>query len=249
LEGAVREGNPTENGWASYPSEKWCASRMQAVDGGLWRHCAERYGGPILDLCCGSGAFAVGLARRGYEIVAVDFNPGMVDVARQWATREKLPITVIQADITRLELPRRFRLAILPGWSWQVLLTAEEQIAFLRGVHACLEPGGALALDIFMPINRQRGLIYENGKWIWPPNPHYHNGAARSFDPLTQIEDLKESNVHPVRVRHTTLGEFDLLFQSTGFRRVELFGDSMPLRPYTGGPDCDYAMVAEKYIS
>jgi hypothetical protein len=82
-----------------------------------------------------------------------------------------------------------------------------------------------------MPINRQRGLVFEDGKWIWPPNPQYHNSTPRSYDPLTQIEDMMESNIHPIRIRHTTLGEFDLLFRQTGFRRVELFGDSMPLRP------------------
>jgi hypothetical protein len=166
--------------------------------------------------------------------------------AREWAEREKLPITVVESDVTKLELPRKFKLAILPGWSWQVLLTAEDQLAFLRGVHACLLPGGALAFDIFMPVNRQRGLVYENGKWIWPPDPHYHHGSPRSFDPLTQIEEMRESNVHPIRVRHTTIGEIDLLFGMTGFQRVELFGDSMPLKQFTGGPECDYAIVAER---
>jgi ubiquinone/menaquinone biosynthesis C-methylase UbiE len=47
---------------------KWFADR-----------CPRR--GSLLDLCCGSGAYSVALARLAFQVVGVDSAPGMVDVA------------------------------------------------------------------------------------------------------------------------------------------------------------------------
>src|SRR5215468_1422620 len=38
--------------------------------------------GPVADLGCGTGAHALALARRGFDVVGVDGTPGMVEVAR-----------------------------------------------------------------------------------------------------------------------------------------------------------------------
>ena len=43
--------------------------------------------GPVADLGCGPGAYALALARRGYDVVGVDGSPRMVEVARAPAAR------------------------------------------------------------------------------------------------------------------------------------------------------------------
>ena len=40
--------------------------------------CARKFGGPVLDLCCGTGRFALPLAQAGYEVVGLDYNEDLV---------------------------------------------------------------------------------------------------------------------------------------------------------------------------
>ena len=43
---------------------------------------AKRYGGPVLELGCGTGRVTVPIAEAGVEIVGLDISQAMLDVAR-----------------------------------------------------------------------------------------------------------------------------------------------------------------------
>jgi len=65
-------------------------------------------GGRLLDLGCGSGVDAVHMARRGHEVLAIDWSPGMVAQTRQQAARAGVAerITTATLGIHQLsELP------------------------------------------------------------------------------------------------------------------------------------------------
>jgi len=240
----------SENGWASYPAQVWQQSRMQPVQNRFWHYCADRYGGPILDLSSGNGRYSIALAERGFEVVGVDINEGMVRIASDWARAraaagERLNVRFQVGDMVRLNLGMRFRLAILPGWGFQLLLSQEDQLAFLERLRRHLHPDGAFAFNTFCPLCRQPGLQFGDGKWFWPPDPAYHNGAIRTYDSPTQVESLVESNVHPIRLRHTWLSEIQLLFRMTGFRIRQLYGDDRTMQPFTGSDGDDYTVLAE----
>jgi cyclopropane fatty-acyl-phospholipid synthase-like methyltransferase len=47
--------------------------------------CGEAAGKRILDIGCGSGRYGVEFARRGAEVVGLDFAPGMIEIAREAA--------------------------------------------------------------------------------------------------------------------------------------------------------------------
>lgn len=241
-----------ENGWISYPVDVWNEKRPPILLGDLpfWQYCAEKYGDPILDLCCGNGRITIPLADLGFEIVGVDVNRDFIASAQHRLkkmadTSRKLKVSFHVGDIVNLELSRAFRLAIMPDWSFQVLLTQEDQLSFLRRLREHLVRGGAFAFNLFIPFHRQRGLIEKDGLYEWPPDPSYHSGAPRSYDLVSQIERLVESNVHPIKIRHTNLSELKLLFRLTGFEIVELYGD-VDSRPFTGNTDNDYTIVARR---
>jgi len=243
-----------ESGWDSYPAELWDRNHPPPLSKEqlrFWLYCAETYGGPILDLCCGNGRYAIPLAERGYEVVGVDVNQGMITSAQQLAREtadagREVKASFHAGDVVNLDLGRTFRLAIMPGWSFQVLLSQEDQISFLQRVREHLLPGGAFAFNVFIPFNRQRGLVEKNGAYEWPLDPSYHSGAPRTYDPVSQIETLVESNVHPIELRHTSLSELKLLFQLTGFEIAELYGDDEDMRPFTGKGGDDYTVLAAR---
>jgi len=100
--------------------------------------------GPVADLGCGPGAHALALARRGYGIVGVDDSPGMVEVARSRAERDKVDATFKVHDVTA-SLPFADdslggALAIL------VLQHLPNPGAFIAEIRRCLRPGGHLLI-------------------------------------------------------------------------------------------------------
>jgi SAM-dependent methyltransferase len=233
------------NGWLGYPLELWNAQRPgdSLDDLPFWTYCAEKYGGPVLDLCCGTGRISIPLAEQGLEVVGVDLNPGFIACARE-RTGAGLPVSFQVGDITRLSPAGRFRLAIMPDWSFQVLLTTDDQLSFLHSLRTALVPGGAFAFNLFIPFHRQRGLVERGGGYEWTPDPAYHHGARRLFDHVAQIETLIEPGPHAIRLRHTTLPELRLLFDLTGFAIAELHGDT-DRRPFTGAADDDTTIVVQ----
>src|SRR5512147_2811874 len=56
----------------------------------LVRLSGAQVGRKALDVCCGTGDIAFGLARAGAEVVGVDFSEPMLEVARQRARRSFL---------------------------------------------------------------------------------------------------------------------------------------------------------------
>ncbi len=46
---------------------------------------AEKLGGPLLDLACGTGRMSIHMALRGYEVTGVDIVPEMIAHAQKKA--------------------------------------------------------------------------------------------------------------------------------------------------------------------
>lgn len=65
----------------------------------------------VLDAGCGTGRVAVELARRGIKVVGVDADRSMLATARRRAPE----LTWVEADLTSLDLGRRFPLVLLAG--------------------------------------------------------------------------------------------------------------------------------------
>jgi ubiquinone/menaquinone biosynthesis C-methylase UbiE len=57
----------------------------------------------ILEIGCGAGLLSVDLARRGFEVAAVDSTSAMVELARRNAVRAGVHVSVAQADAHHLE--------------------------------------------------------------------------------------------------------------------------------------------------
>ena len=58
--------------------------------------------GPALDLGCGSGIWAVNLARRGWEVTGVDVVPKAIRAAKKRAQEAAVEVRFIEGDVTKL---------------------------------------------------------------------------------------------------------------------------------------------------
>jgi SAM-dependent methyltransferase len=126
-------------------------SLMSVVPYRLWISYVERIWerlgrcpGRVLDLACGTGNTTLELARRGREVVGVDYSAPMIEIARTKAP--SIPFYV--QDARALDLPERFDDAVCLFDSLNYILEWEGLTAALEGVGRHLEPGGTFVFDL-----------------------------------------------------------------------------------------------------
>ncbi len=105
----------------------------------------------ILDIGCGTGTFALRLAARGAEVVAVDPAAGSLAVARAKPGADR--VRWIHGDASSLP-PLEIDLATMTGNVAQAIVDPAEWDVTLARVHAALRPGGRLVFETRDPADR-----------------------------------------------------------------------------------------------
>ena len=212
---------------------------------------AERTGGPLLELGCGTGRLLLPLAEAGYEVTGVDMSEQMLAIARAKLDAGDLSdqATLLLADMREVQLEQRYRLAFIAINSFMHLTTMEDQLAALRAWRDALLPGGLLVIDVFNPNPQQLleadGRVEMQGRWFDPDTgatvmKHF----TRTLDDALQLqhvlfiydEVLPDGTVRrtlaPFQARYLYRFEGELLLDKAGFTPEQVYG-SYDLDPFT----------------
>jgi len=108
---------------------------------------AEAHG--LLDVACGTGWHAIALSQRGYEVVGADISTRMIELARQNAARQGVPVRFVQAGFGQLsgQVDKGFDGLICMGNSLPHVPDAEALRETLVDFAAVLRPGGVLIIQ------------------------------------------------------------------------------------------------------
>ncbi len=112
-----------------------------------------------LDLCCGTGDLAIGLAKRGGSLVGMDMNrPMLQQAASRLAKRGEYRVSLAQTDALKLPVSDNSLDLVTIGYGLRNLVDLEDG---LREVTRVLKPGGRLLiLDFGKPANRVTRSVY-----------------------------------------------------------------------------------------
>jgi len=209
----------------------------------LYAGFAERVGGPLLELGCGTGRLLLPLARAGYEITGVDMSTEMLKVARSKVEAAGLAdrVTLVQADMRQLELELRFRLAFIAINSFMHLTTLDDQMTALRAWHRLIAPGGLLIIDVDNPdpqrLLEADGRMEFQGRWFDPDTgATVLKQLTRTADTARQIQHVlfiydevfPEGHVRrtlaPFQARYLYRFEGELLLDKAGFTPEQVYG-------------------------
>ena len=124
----------------------WSTGPNQFVEAEL----ADLPPGRALDLACGEGRNAIWLARRGWEVTAIDFSEVAVERARRLA--DGLPVAWTVGDALSVELPQA-DLVVLA----YLQLAPEQRRTVVRRAFAALAPGGTLLVVAHDSTNLTEG--------------------------------------------------------------------------------------------
>ncbi len=189
----------------------------------LWRREVLKnvqHGQRVLDLGCGTGDLAIGAAKKMHhgEVVALDFSPAMLDVARERAWQQLGPngapgvnVKFVRASAEDLPLDgKKFDLVV----SGFVLRNVYEKIEkVLAGVHQSLKDGGRVAfVDFTEPPGSARKLA-------WKTYMHTVGAACGliAFGPQYPASYLTDS-----AKRFLKPDEFCSLLRQSGFCNIRL---------------------------
>ncbi|GAA4055972.1 aminotransferase class I/II-fold pyridoxal phosphate-dependent enzyme [Nonomuraea soli] len=130
----------------SFARHEYTGERTEAETAYLLEALGEHAPGRrVLDLGCGIGRHAVGLARHGYRVTGVDICAWALEEARSAADREGVRVGLVEGDLLeRVELPEADAAICVQAFGWG---RDDEQLALLRRVRERLVPGGLLVLD------------------------------------------------------------------------------------------------------
>src|SRR5205085_4691901 len=111
---------------------------------------------PVLDLACGFGRHALGMAQRGYRVTGVDFNARYLTLAAAEAARLRVRAGWIRADMRALPFRGSFA-GVYSFFSSFGYFSDAENEQVLERIAASLVPRGRLLLDL---ANRERLLLH-----------------------------------------------------------------------------------------
>lgn len=220
-------------------------------DVALYLGFAERTGGPLLELGCGTGRLLLPLAHAGFDITGVDMSPRMLEVAQAKVDEAGLgdQITLVQADMREANLPQQYRLAFIAINSFMHLVTLEDQLDALRAWRKLLLPGGLLIIDVDNPDPRHLleadGRLDLQGRWFDPDTgATVLKQMSRTLDAARQLQHVlfvydevfpdgqMRRTLAPFQARYLYRYEGELLLDKAGFTPEQVYG-SYDLDPYS----------------
>jgi len=142
-----------------------------AADLPLWEELAERRGGPVLELGCGTGRVALHLARRGHRVIGLDLDPQLLAVLAERGA--DLPVEGLEANARAFKLGSPVSLVLAPTHLLQLLAGSAERAEALRCIAAALRPGGVLAAAIIEEMPEPDGAppplpdVREVNGWVY----------------------------------------------------------------------------------
>jgi ubiquinone/menaquinone biosynthesis C-methylase UbiE len=224
-----------------------------AFDVVRYREIASEEGGPVLELCCGTGRVAIPLAREGLSVTGVDISSGMLEQFAVNLKREEAAVAAriktVRQDITSLALEENsFRLAIMAFNSLLCITDFAAQREALRAVSAHLTRGGLLVIDIVNPLNLKLQGDTLPRPFFTRKNPHNGNTYTR-FAMMDAFDENHRQRLHGwydeidmegrVRRQHYSMYwrpifrfEIELMLKEAGFEIVQIEGGHMK-EPYT----------------
>jgi SAM-dependent methyltransferase len=217
-------------------------------DQDFYVHAAREYGGPVLELGCGTGRILIPTARAGMEITGLDGSPAMLKICREKLVKETAEVQsrviLVEKDLRDFDLGRRFSLVTIPFRPFQHLLTVGDQLACLSCIHRHLKSDGVFILDVFNPwleaiiednIGKEFGSDevkdLPDGRRVVRRNRMIAKDRARQLIQselvyyVTHPDGREERLVQPLIMRYLFRYEAEHLLARSGFTVEHVYGD------------------------
>ena len=206
----------------------------------FYRAEADRQGGCVLELGCGTGHKLIPIASDGHPSTGLELSPDMLSEAQRKADQRGVEVEWMHGDMREFDLDRTFDLVFIAANSLLHLHEVEDLVDCFRSVRRHLAPGARLIFDVFNPsvgmlaqadgVRRRRDAL----SFVDPDRGVVRVDVAETYDAAAQVthgmwyfstDSAADFGVAPLELRSIFPQELPLLLSLGGLRVVERFGD------------------------
>ena len=177
----------------------------------------------ILDLACGKGRHSIYLNKKGYDVVGVDLSQNSIDEANKNANSK---LHFYPMDMRKLECSEPFDLVMNLFTSFGYFQNKSENLEVLKGVNSILNTNGILVIDFLNATKMIKNLVKEESQEVdgiqFIINRLIENNTV--VKKIT-VRDKAETFDFQERVSMFELADFEEMFQATGFKLINHFGN------------------------
>lgn len=212
--------------WQQSRTDEQTAAEIDYLDGVL----GVEPGARLLDLACGNGRHAVGLAARGYAVTGVDISEENRERAAALAAAAGVSIEVITGDITAIEYDAAFD----GGYMWGNSLgyfPREATSRFFASVARALVPGARFVVDSAVVAESILGDL-DRRSWVRVGadtrvllESRYSTRESRLDTTYTTIRGDRVVGESTAHVWIFTSGELIAMAEGAGLQALDLHGD------------------------
>ena len=195
----------------------------------------------VADLACGTGSTTRILARRGYQVTAVDLSEEMLTEAMdKCADLEQLPVFVHQ-NLARLRLPRAVDMAVCFLDSLDYILDPADCAAAIRQTYKALNPGGIFIFDVNTPekLRAMDGQVFldedDDVYCVWRGEfDEETNICSYGMDLFQRQGETWLRSFEEHREYAYSIGQLKGFLKDAGFTRIEVYADRQFTAPREG---------------
>jgi len=188
----------------------------------------------ILDIACGEGTFALGMAKKGYDVTGIDLSQEMLQYAKEKARKENAKLEFFHQDMRSLNFQDTFNLATCWYDSLNYVLELEELEQTFAGVNRSLKRKGFFIFDMNtiygLAVNWQKYPCYvqqDSGEIFEVHQPEYDfdkNIATLMITGFIKKEHEWERIGELHRERAFSLEEIRYCLKKTDFQELACWG-------------------------
>ncbi len=226
----------------------------------LYLELAAEYGGPIIDIGCGTGRVMLPLAQAGYEVHGIDNEEAMLQRAERYrATDPMLQKNMVlhHGDVLTYALEQQFMLTLVPYNGLMHFHEQSAQLELLNRLRGWTHPDGLLVLDLpnagEVFATQESDSVMMERTFLEPESGHMVMQQSTSYlDRVTQLfrvtwiyDEIDEDGVvrrtvAPIILYYYFFSEVRLLLRLAGFQVEAVYGDTQQ-NPYEDG--CERMVV------
>tara|TARA_R110002050_G_scaffold204327_1_gene339619 strand:+ start:111516 stop:112199 length:684 start_codon:yes stop_codon:yes gene_type:complete len=177
----------------------------------------------ILDLACGKGRHSIYLNKKGFDVVGVDLSQNSITEANK---SQNSKLHFYPMDMRELECTKPFDFVLNLFTSFGYFQNKSENLKVLNGVHSILNKNGILVIDFLNATKVIHNLVPEEKQEV--------DGIQFVINRLIEnqtvvkkiaVTDSDKSFHFQERVSMFELSDFEEMFDSTGFKLINHFGN------------------------